>query len=326
MLSLASFVLAGTFANAEEPAKSRNELREPIYRVTKQETQLTKTATAALVTPGPDPSAVASVAAPAQPSVVKPPKEAAKVAETHPLDVPLKMATKALKKSQAQFNDYSGILVKRERVSGRLNDQQYMFAKIRNEKLDANQKVTTPFGVYLKFLKPSNVKGREVIYVKGQNNGKIVAHEGGLKGRFTPSLYLDPNGALAMMGQRYPVTDIGIENLCRKLLERGGRDRSLGHPCEVTTQPAKINGRPATRIQLVHPERKPQLDFHIARIFVDNQFGLPVRYEAYDWPATKGADVSESELIEEYTYVKLKFNVGLTDLDFDPENKKYNMK
>ena len=92
------------------------------------------------------------------------------------------------------------------------------------------------------------------------------------------------------------------------------------------TQQSMINKRPATRIEVIHSEQKPHLDFHVARIFVDNEYGLPVRYEAYDWPRVPGAEPSENELIEEYTYVNLKFNVGLTDADFDPKNPNYNMK
>ena len=33
----------------------------------------------------------------------------------------------------------------------------------------------------MKFLKPESAKGREAIWVEGRNNGKIAAHEAGLK-------------------------------------------------------------------------------------------------------------------------------------------------
>jgi hypothetical protein len=50
---------------------------------------------------------------------------------------------------------------------------------------------------------------------------------------------------------------------------------------------------------------------------------LPVRYEAYDFPVHAQ---SPPQLIEEYTYVDMKVNVGLNDSDFDPANPAYNMK
>jgi hypothetical protein len=47
-----------------------------------------------------------------------------------------------------------------------------------------------------------------------------------------------------------------------------------------------------------------------------------VRYAAYHWPQTQ--DDKIGPVIEEYTYLDLKINVGLTDADFDPENPNYN--
>ena len=277
-------------AAAEERQKLAG-LHEPVFRVTKQESA-TRIA------------------------------EAAK--KQHPLDPALEMAHRSLSHIRQDIDDYTCILVKRERVGNRLGAQEFMLAKVRNGKKEGDQ-VTVPFGVYLKFLKPDKIKGREVIYVAGKNNGNLIAHEGGWKGKVTPSLPLKPTGPIAMMGQRYPITDIGIENLCVRLIEKGQRDKRLGE-CVVEMQPAKINKRPCTRIQVKHPERLPHLDFHLARIFVDNEHNVPVRYEAYDWPRRTDAAPTEAELIEEYTYVNLKFNVGLTDRDFDPANPKYKMK
>lgn len=48
---------------------------------------------------------------------------------------------------------------------------------------------------------------------------------------------------------------------------------------------------------------------------------MPVRYAAYSWPSRPGGG---PELIEEYTYLNLKLNPGLTDQDFDYHNPEYN--
>jgi len=313
-LILASFVVA------EDLPKSKEALREPIFRVTKSDRTIpTKTTSTAIVSPS-------AVIAPS--AVVAPPNKAIAAqpaAPAHPLNGPLDLADAALNTSRQNVKDYTAILVKRERVNGRLNNPQYMFVKLRNEKKTPDGKVGVPFSFYLKFLKPSSLKGREVVYTRGQNKNRLVAHEGGIKGRFTPSLNLDPHGALAMMGQRYPATDIGIENLCYKLIERGNRDKNRGGKCTVEEQRATVDRRPATRIEVTHHEPLPHLDFHVARIYVDDEYGMPVRYEAYDWPA-RGKAISENELIEEYTYVRLNFNVGLTDEDFNAANPDYNMK
>ena len=238
----------------------------------------------------------------------------------HALDPAMEVANRALKIIDVNIRDYTCIMVKREQVNGQLQDHEYMFCKIRNEQAD-HGKVVIPFSVYLKFLKPSHVKGREVIYVSDRNNGKMTAHEGGFRGRFIPTMDLDPVGMVAMRGNRYPVTEIGIRTLAARLLEKGLRDRKIG-PCAVTfRKKANLNDRPCTIITVKHDEPKPGLDFHIARVCIDDELQIPVRYEAYDWPRNIG---DRPELLEEYTYMQMKVNVGLGDVDFDIKNPAYN--
>ena len=241
-------------------------------------------------------------------------------AEPHPLDPALQMAYGSLRQIRATIKDYTAIVIKREQVGGVIGDYEYMGAKIRNRQV-ANGRILTPFSVYLTFLKPSSVKGREVIYVENHNNGNLVAHEGGMKGRFLPTVSLDPNGMMAMRGQRYPITEMGIENLVVKLIEKGERDKKQG-VCEVKFhRGVKVGGRPCTVVTVQHNEKKACFDFHVAQIFIDDEMNIPVRYCAYDWPATAGG---QPMLLEEYTYQNIKLNVGLTDKDFDQENPKYN--
>ena len=60
--------------------------------------------------------------------------------------------------------------------------------------------------------------------------------------------------------------------------------------------------------------------FNKALVFVDDELNIPVRYEAYDWPATQGG---QPQLLEEYTYTDIKLNNGFTDADFDENNPNY---
>jgi hypothetical protein len=71
---------------------------------------------------------------------------------------------------------------------------------------------------------------------------------------------------------------------------------------------------------VTHDEQKPQYDFHLARVFLDRELNVPIRYEAYGWPSHPGAPLP---LLEEYTYMDLKVNIGLTDADFDASNANY---
>lgn len=241
-------------------------------------------------------------------------------AAPHPLDPALQIAQQSLQHIRQNIADYSAILIKRELINGALTEHEYMGIKIRNRKL-VNGALATPFSVYMAFLKPASVKGREVIYVENKNDGNIVAHEGGMKGRFLPTVNLDPHGMMAMRGQRYPITDLGLENLVVKLIEKGERDRQRGE-CDVQFQKgAKVGGRECTVLTVTHPVARPYFDFHIAQVFIDDELNVPVRYCAYNWPTAAG---DEPVLLEEYTYQNIKLNIGLTDADFDQANTKYN--
>ena len=64
----------------------------------------------------------------------------------------------------------------------------------------------------------------------------------------------------------------------------------------------------------------PDLEFYKAQVFIDDKLNLPIRYIAYDWPES----AAPLEVLEEYNYLNLQVNVGLTNKDFDPYNEEYN--
>ena len=243
----------------------------------------------------------------------------------HPLDPALKYAEDGLKRIQSDIQDYECLIVKRERVKGVLNEYEYMYAKIRNHK-EVDGKIVTPLSVYLNFQKPRSVAGREVIWVEGANNGKLCAHEGGLLGRL-PAVWLDPKGAMAMRGNLYPITEIGIENLVAKLLERGTREKNAdptGKDTVVTVKKgAKLNERPCTLLRIEHPVDTGKFEFQLAQVFIDEELNLPVRYVAYGWPE---AGEKGEKILEEYNYTKIKLNVGLAVADFHPGNPNYHFR
>lgn len=242
----------------------------------------------------------------------------------HPLETALAMARDGLRNIQENVHDYTSVMAKRERVDGELGDYEYIFTKVRNEKT-ANGRIVVPFSIYMYFLKPESFKGREVIYVRGQNDDKMIAHEtpNSVLSKFG-SIWLNPHGAMAMKGQRYPITEAGIETLIVRLIEKGTADLQRGE-CDVKFfQNAKVQGRKCTMLQVLHPQQREYFEFHVARIFIDDELNVPIRYSAWTWPDEPGRQLSDRELIEEYTYTQLKLNVGLTDADFDPKNQQYN--
>ncbi|WP_230262359.1 DUF1571 domain-containing protein [Stieleria sp. JC731] len=236
---------------------------------------------------------------------------------SHPIDPALQLAQESLLHVQTNVKDYTALFAKRCRVDGELPPLQFAHLKVRNRKLDSGQLIT-PMGVYLDYLKPSSVKGREVIWVEDQNEGKIVVHQGGLAGLLT--LYLDPDGALAMRGQRYSIRSIGIENLLHQLISVAQEDRLHGE-CVVDIDPdVQLGTHNCTRITITHPEKREHFRFHQAVVLFDNDLHIPIRYCSWKWPETEGG---KPVLDEEYNYLKVKVNTGLSQSDFDPANPEY---
>ncbi len=229
--------------------------------------------------------------------------------EEHPL-VPVLKWAKTGRPKIAELKDYTALLTKQETVSGEKQAAQMMELKVRHK----------PFSVYLKFRWPRDLAGQEVIYVKGQNDDNMWAHGIGLQKKLG-TLSLDPNGLIAMRGNKYPITEIGLLNLVDKLVEVGEKDVKYGE-CSVNYYEdiKSSEGRPCTMIEVVHPVPRKNFIFYVARILVDNEYNMPIRYESYEWATEKDPELP---LIEIYEYQKLRLNVGLTDEDFDIKNSKY---
>jgi hypothetical protein len=128
---------------------------------------------------------------------------------------------------------------------------------------------------------------------------------------------VDPTGMLAMRGQKYPITNVGIRNLTAKVLAIAEADAKF-QECDVVVNPAvKFGDRSTTMIQVTHPQPRPNFHAHVWRIFLDNELKVPIHYDSYLWPEAPGqTPPAESS----YTYANLKVNNGLTARDFDPAN------
>ena len=229
----------------------------------------------------------------------------------HPLMPVLRWAQNGLENAK-KIQDYSATVAKRERVKGKVGNYEYLFVKIRHK----------PFSVYLQYLDPPELKGRECVYVEGRNDGKMWAHGVGWEKTFG-TVSLNPTGVWAMRGQLYPLTEIGILTMVRRLVDVGEHDSKFGE-CEVKYyRGAKVEDRVCTCIECIHPVPRRDFLFHKAQIFVDDELDLPIRYASYDWPKAQG---QKPELIEEYSYLNLKLNNGFGDEDFDTQNPNYGFK
>ena len=237
-----------------------------------------------------------------------PPRSTSPADGTSPLDEPLRLATQAQEKFRT-IQDYTCTFIKRERIGGQLLPEEYVFLKSR----------TRPFSIYMKWQQP--YEGREVIYVKGQNDGKLLAHSTGVEKVVGGTVALDPRGEMAMENSRHDITEAGLGNLVDQLVLRWSGERKLGQTKAEVKENATVDGRSCWCVKTQHPADPKHYAYYRSRVFFDKQHGLPIRFEGYDWPRRGSAP--DGDAVEVYTYRDLRLNVSLTALDFSVENPKY---
>lgn len=239
----------------------------------------------------------------------------------HPLQPVVALAEDCLRRIDEQIHSYSCTFIKRERIGNELRPYEYAVMKLRHRQI-RNQRVVVPFAVYMRFLSPADLAGREVLLVEGRHQGKVIARRGGPRLPYM-TLALDPHSELAMRESRYPLTEIGIRSLIHKLLEVGKEELAYGEIEVRYFTNAMVDDRRCTVMEVRHPVRRKYFRYHIARIFIDDQLQLPIRYASYDWPEREGGP---PRLLEEYTYLDLKLNVPLSEEDFDYRNPNYDFR
>ena len=235
-------------------------------------------------------------------------------AANHPFDPLMEVAEIALEQIDETVDDYTADIVSQVRVRRKLRPEQTMSCKIRHARTTGDDQCG--FSVYLRFKKPN--AGQEVIWVDGWNDNNLAAHATIMGSN--RRVDLEPDSMFAMMNSLHPIMDIGFRNLLAKMLEKGSRD--LEHDeCEVTIKRnLEIEGRKCVMLEVRHPIKRDYFEFHIARIYLDEELEIPIGYEGYLWPELEGG---EPRLLEKYFYTNIKLNVGLTDSDFDPANEAY---
>jgi Protein of unknown function (DUF1571) len=226
-------------------------------------------------------------------------------------ETPIERAIRTIADSRSRYEqveDYICTFYKRERIAGHLTAQHIMSMKVR----------TKPHSVYFKFQQPA--QGREAIYIAGRHGSKVLAHDVGLNKLLAGTLALEPNSARAMEDCRHPITEAGIGPLLDTLAKRWAVELDPEETKVSFRDDMLVGLRRCTMIESAHPIRRPEFLHHMVRVYIDQELGLPIRFEAFDWAKHAGA---EPQLTEEYSYAHLKLNVGLQDIDFDVSNSAY---
>lgn len=217
-----------------------------------------------------------------------------------------------------QTPDYDATFFKQERLDGEeIQELQNLRVKLRH----------APFSVYMKWLAGGD-RGREVLYVDGQLDSRLLVQLGGVKGRLLKPLKLEPTGSLAMKESRHPITDMGLLNLTKKLITYRKRDLAQGKGVHWQLIPdQKCFDRDCLCFVVEYERAEFEPVYRKTLTYIDKELSVPVCVKNFTWPEA-GSQLTEEKLdeatcIEFYGYKDLRFSIGLKDSDFDRTNEQY---
>jgi len=210
---------------------------------------------------------------------------------------------------------YSAQMAKQEVVGGELLPEHIISLKCRQQ----------PFSVYL--LWQTGDPGREVLYIEGENQGRLIGHDGGWKARL-PALSLSPNSGLAMRDSRYPVTNAGLGGLIDLMIGVHRTDLQLASYTTCDYEPhVAFDGRDCQAFTTVYKDPKSSPQYRKSVTLIDREWNVPLSSQHYEWPRPgldrSGDEFDAATLIESYQFTDVDFDRPLTDADFDRQNDNY---
>jgi hypothetical protein len=206
----------------------------------------------------------------------------------------------------ANIEAYTAHLQRRERVKGKMQPEEEMFFKFRNQ----------PWSVYFKWVGREH-KGREVIFVKGQHDNKIhtltAAGDGLLGSGKHWAVSLD--NLLVKANSRHAITESGVGVLIERfgdLLDRIER----GDPT-------------AGRMTYLGEVRRPEFDAPVEGVMQNippgsengmSQGGQRLWFfdPVLNFPLLTITTDANSQELEYYCYHRFQVSVRLSDNDFNP--------
>jgi hypothetical protein len=202
----------------------------------------------------------------------------------------------------ARVQRYTARFVRQEVVDGALRPRE-----------EALLKWERPGRIYLRWT-AGRPAGREILFVPGQNGGRMLVREPGLLASLA-TIVMAPDSPRVLEESRHPVTDIGIGRLIDLILDNARRAAAAG---ELTTRDLSSAVGPegaGLRVEIVLPASADR-GYYCRRLAlaIGESSGLPVRAVVYDW-----AD----RMVAEYAYLDLKLDPSLAARDFDPTNPDY---
>ena len=196
------------------------------------------------------------------------------------------------------LEDYTVTLMKWERIDGELLPEETIFMKWKK-----------PSSVYMKFVKGKH-EGREVIYVRGENDDKMFVSPDGFLSALT--LQIAPGSDRAMKDNRHSVEEAGLPDIISQIITFLEKDLSRPDP-ELMVEFDADKDRKGEKCVYISIENGSYATK--TNLYFNKETLLPVHIISF---------TESGEILESYKYNGFKTNVGFDDDDFDPDNEEYN--
>lgn len=214
----------------------------------------------------------------------------------------LEAVVQSMQKAYEPVEDYVTVLHAQQRFDEELAPMEKMLLKFKK-----------PFSVYMRWL-DGDSKGREVIYIRGANDGNMWIHNGSFP---DITLCLSPEACKDLSDGRHTVAEAGVafvvDSMARDIAL--AKSRPLDKVSIWDYGEREVLGEPSRCYEMSTPPRKDSGYYgHRAYFCQSLRTGLLNKISVWDF---------RKLLVEDFTFADLKKNVGLTAKDFDPENPDY---
>jgi hypothetical protein len=218
-----------------------------------------------------------------------------------------------------QYETYTTVFRKQERLGGDLSEVQTIDVKIRH---------STPFAVYMKWR--NGDRGRQLLYSDEYKDGDMVVKLGGFKGRLIPGIKLNPLGSRALEESRHPVTQAGILGMVEQMIVDRSKELSEGHGVCCSKLPnQEFDERDCFCFVFEYDTPQDSGKYRKRVIVLDAERHIPVLARNYTWTAEPSQLTAEEldalTLVENYSFTKTDFSKTLTAIEFSRENPRYRM-
>lgn len=227
----------------------------------------------------------------------------------------MKFKIELLEKGRAYLDSiesYSATFMKQERINGAMSDLQRIKLKLRH----------APFSVYMKWLNCD--AGRELLFVDGQNEDRMLVHVGGWQAKLLPVMKLDPNGSIALRESRHPVTNIGMAKLADIMLGHHERDLSNGRAfrCQCL-EGAHFDNRDCYCFITEYDQPCEDSVYRRSIVMIDRELNIPLCVKNFAFPHDGQATNDEQTLIEYYGFADVRMESGVGRMAFNEANRDY---